>query len=153
MSDGFDDDVAAGVHHERCLPPPLVGKGACAFAEGDDTEGAHQVRAEDDDTEGVHQALALTSEGGEARVPEDADSVVHDLSVLIATLPLDGTRATLDTALMLFLMKLFRTRLSVCPTFLVLHCIADFEVVSTSVLLSAWPGHAHSTMRCPRAMG
>ena len=40
--DGLDDDVAAGVHHERFLPPlPLDTGHACALhvhSEGDDTE-------------------------------------------------------------------------------------------------------------------
>ena len=96
--DGLDDDVAAGVHHERFLPPlPLDTGHACAFAEGDDTddvEGVLQACAEADDAEGVHHALALVRGGGAMRVLEDADGVVHDLAAVM-----DSSRATLDTAL------------------------------------------------------
>ena len=103
--DGLDDDVTAGVHHERSLPLdialPLDTGGACAFTEGDDAEGVHQALAEGDDTEsgevrvpedaaGVVHDLAVCRGGGGVRVPEDAEGVVHDLA---------APRATLDTAL------------------------------------------------------
>ena len=112
---GLDDDVAAGVHHERSLPLdtalPLDTGGACACTEGDDAEGVHQALAEGDDTEsgevrvpedaaGVVRDLAVCRGGGGVRVREDAEGVVHDLAAPRATLdtalPLDATRATLD---------------------------------------------------------
>ena len=104
--DGLDDDVAAGVHHERFLPPlPLDTGQACAFAEGDDTddvEGVLQACAEADDAEGVHHALALVRGGGAMRVLEDTDGVGVVLDLAAA---MDSSRATLDTALVRALRK------------------------------------------------
>jgi len=101
-SDGLDDDVAAGVHHERSLQALL------------DT-GHVVVPAEGDDAEGVHQALALLKGVREVRVPEDAAGVVHILAVLTGPLPV-------DTELMLLLMLILRTFFSVRLTCLGFFC-------------------------------
>ena len=134
--DGLDDDVAAAVHHERSLPPLLDTVGVCAFTEGDDAESVHQAFAEGDAAEGVHHALALTRGGREVLVPEDAAGVVHDLALREQPWTLDTScialPATLDTALVRFLVQLFRTRLRVCPAFLALCCRAGFPSVSAA---------------------
>ena len=62
--DGLDDAVAAGVHHERSLPPLRDTGGACAFAEGDDAKSVHQACAEGDDAKGVHHTPTLLRGGG-----------------------------------------------------------------------------------------
>ena len=134
MVDGLDDAVAAGVHHERFLPT-LLDTGDLP-TEGDDAEGVHQERF-------VPPLLDNGHLLAEEPVLKDAGGVVQDLALLIGPFALDATRATLDTALVRFLMHLFCTRLTSTLDTALLHWVP----------LSAWPGHAHSTMRCPRVMG
>ena len=150
LADGLDDVVAAGVHHERFLPT-LLDTGHSP-TEGDDAEGVHQERilppvldigrllAEEPVLDLGHllavQDLALLMLG-------DAEGVVQDLALLTGPFALDATGATLDTALVRFLMHFLFTRWTSALDTALVRCVP----------MSAWPGRADSTMRCPRAMG
>ena len=134
LADGLDDAVAAGVHHERFFTT-LLDIGHLPI-EGDDAEGVHQERL-------LPPLLDTGHLLAKELVLKDAGGVVQDLALLTGAFALDLTRATLDTARARFLMHLLRTRLTSTLDTALLHWVP----------LSAWPGHAHSTMRCPRVMG
>ena len=122
------------MHHERFLPT-LLDTGHLP-TEGDDAEGVRQERF----------LLPLLDIGhliADEPVLKDAGGVIQDLALLTGPFALDATRATLDTALVRFLMHPLCARLTSALDAALVHCVR----------MSAWPGHAHSTMRCPRAMG
>ena len=138
LADGLDDVVAAGVHHERFLPTLLdIGHSP---TEGDDAEGVRQERVLPPvldighllTEEPVLDLGHLLAVQDLALLTGDAEGVVQDLALLTGPFALDAIGATLDTALVSFLMHFLFTRLTSALDTALVCCVP----------MPAWPGHA-----------